>query len=73
MISQLTKEELACIASDGGGLDIYAGEFTAEDLAFVAENIVPGSRFIIRGPASFTVEELSLIARSGNGTVLFQG
>jgi hypothetical protein len=73
MIDHLSRDELAKLASSGGGLDIHVADRSAEDLSFIARNMVQGSRFIIRGPASFTLEELSFIARSGNGTVLFQG
>ncbi len=73
MINHLSKEDLAYLARSGGGLDIYADDRSVEDLSFIASNMVPGSRFIIRGPASFTTEELASIARSGNGVVMFQG
>ncbi len=73
MIDHLSRDELAEIARSGGGLDLHVGKRSMEDLSFIARNMVPGSLFIIRGPASFTLEELSFIARSGNGAVVFQG
>jgi hypothetical protein len=71
MIAHLSKEDLAFIARNGGGLDMQVGHHSAEDLAFIARNMVEGSRFTLRGPSALTKDQLAFIARNGKGKVTF--
>jgi len=65
-------DDLIQIASAGGGLVIDANLLTTTDLIRVASYAAgKGSRVIMKGVSSMSVQDLEKIAHSGYGAVIF--
>jgi hypothetical protein len=70
----LTFDDLRAIVTAGGGLDISAHSWTAEQLQTLATAAVGSGkrpRLVFRGLSDLTSDQLRAIASAGGGLVVF--
>ena len=70
-IDELRTQDLVAIAKDGASLELDGSRFSSEELTLLAENVSDQAHLKIANSGNFTREELSTIALSAPGQVIF--
>ena len=70
-IDELKTQDLVAIAKDGASLELDGSRFSSQELALLAENVGDQAHLKIANSGNFTREELSTIALSASGQVIF--
>ena len=65
-----TLDDLIHIVRNGGGLDLQAGSYSADDLTHLARNAT-NARIVLRGINHLSTDDLIHIGRNGSGNVIF--
>lgn len=70
-IDELATGELLSIVRQGASLELDGSKYTSDELTLLAENVTDQAYLKISNSGSFTAKELTAIARSGPGQVIF--
>ena len=70
-IDEMATQDLIAIAQHGASLELDGLRFSSEELTLLAENVGDDAHLKIANSGSFTREELSAIALSAPGQVIF--